>query len=121
QARPGAKVPPPPAAEAAARALSGVRRARRVVTLAGALMLAATLALVFWYVPRPAVPVPSSPSLQGPAVSAVSLLPPEKSMAPAAPVPPPSLLVCKPEEEGATVAAGPTHRRKVVATPPSGA
>ena len=117
QALPDVKAPP--AAGATARALSEVKRARRTVALAGASMLA-TLVLASWYVPRHAAPVLSSPSQQGPAVSLS--LPPEKSMAPAAPVPPPNgRLVGKLKgEDGAAVAARPDHRRKVaVVAPPS--
>jgi len=116
-ARPDAKAPPPPAAEAVARALSGVQRARRVVTLAGALMLAAMLAMVFWSVPQPAVPAPSSPPLEGPAVSLP--FPPEKTT----PVPPPNGPLAgtsKQDDGGAAVAAGSDHRRNIVATPPTG-
>jgi len=120
QALPDVKAPTPPVAEAVVRSLSGVKRARRTLALASALMLAATLTLFFWHVPREAVPVPSSAPLPGPAVSLSR--PPEKSIAQAPPVPQPSPLVCKPnKEDGPAVAAGPARRRRVAAAPPSGA
>lgn len=82
------------------------RMTRWCMALVTAIALAglATFALASWYVPSHAV-VPSSSALQGPAV-----------FLPAPPVSPPpnGPLIGKPEKDGAAVAAGPTHRRKVV-------
>jgi len=87
QALPDASTPPAAVAEAPVRSLFGAQYARRIVMLASAVMLA-TLLLALWHVPRLAAPVPTSPPLQGPPVSLER--PPEKSVAPASPVPPPS-------------------------------
>ena len=106
---------PPAIAVTAARALVGVKRARRAVALVGALVLAA-LVIASWYVPRDAaVPALSSPPREGSVVA--SSRPPEKPIAPASPVPPtqrPSRGKPK-REDSLAVAAGPARRRVVVA------
>jgi len=112
QALPNAK-PSPAVAEVAARALSGVKHARRAVALAGAFILA-ILVLASWYVPRHYVPVPSSPPVEGPAISLSR--PAEKTAATSAP-PPNGTLMGKPKRTGGAAVATPRHN--VVATPPS--
>jgi len=118
QALPDAKASPP-AAEVTARSRSGGKRARRVLAFAAALMFA-TLVFVSWYVLRyPAVPGPSSPPLQGPTVALARL--PERNIAPAPPVSPPSgPLASQPKREDiANAAAGPSGLAPGKHVPPS--
>jgi predicted Ser/Thr protein kinase len=104
QALPDAKAPP--AAEAAARALSEVKHAQRFVVVAGALVLAA-MAFASWYVPHQAVLVAPLPPLHGPPAASLPR-PSERSIAPAPPTPRSgSRLVGKAKrEDGAAVSDG---------------